>query len=445
MKLTLFPADKGDCLLLTSADGHHMLIDGGMGPSYRKFVEPVLGEMQARDEELDVVCVSHIDRDHIQGVLNLFQAELDWRVHEFQRTHDNPGHEPPAQPRPPKVGEVWHNAFAEMVEENTGPIEQMLAHRAAVLSAAEHDHAGSWAAYSAELAASVGEGITLSRRIGPKQLKIPLNPRANGKLMMARSNARRIKLGTLKITVLAPFEEDLKALRKEWNQWLVEERDQLHDIRRRADRAEATLATRVVDTIIGPAVSEANQLAHAIDASLQLAGKVGDRGEVTVPNLASIMLLVEEGSRSMLLTGDGHSDEIVKGLKVKKRLDARGRLHVDLLKVQHHGAEFNARPEFWSAITADHYVFCANGAHHNPDERILDDLLDARLGTTEIPSAGPTGKRFKIWVNSSSAVTDAGANQAHMKKVEALLARRASPQFDVEFRSTPGGGMEITL
>jgi len=64
---------------------------------------------------------------------------------------------------------------------------------------------------------------------------------------------------------------------------------------------------------------------------------LGNRKKVTTPNLASLMFLAEENGKSILLTGDGHGDDILKGLAHHQALDANERLQVDVLKVQHHG------------------------------------------------------------------------------------------------------------
>ena len=82
----------------------------------------------------------------------------------------------------------------------------------------------------------------------------------------------------------------------------------------------------------------------------------------------------------MLLTGDGHGADVLRGLERARRLDRSGRIHVDVLKVPHHGSEHNLDPDFAARVTADHYVFCANGEHANPDLRILRALFDARDG-----------------------------------------------------------------
>ena len=72
-------------------------------------------------------------------------------------------------------------------------------------------------------------------------------------------------------------------------------------------------------------------------------------------------------------------------------------------------------------MTADHYVFCGNGAHQNPDLDVLERYLEARL------SVGPK-KSFKFWFNSASSMPDGKkADRDHMKKVEKLIAKWQTP------------------
>jgi hypothetical protein len=80
----------------------------------------------------------------------------------------------------------------------------------------------------------------------------------------------------------------------------------------------------------------------------------------------------------MLLTGDARGDDILMGLKDAKFLDSRGRLHVDLLKIPHHGSDRDVAPQFFQALTADHYVISANGENDNPDCETLCWLAESR-------------------------------------------------------------------
>jgi len=53
-------------------------------------------------------------------------------------------------------------------------------------------------------------------------------------------------------------------------------------------------------------------------------------------------------------------------------------MHVDLLKVPHHGSSNNLEDDFFERITADHYVLSGDGEHGNPERESLQMLLDAR-------------------------------------------------------------------
>ena len=51
------------------------------------------------------------------------------------------------------------------------------------------------------------------------------------------------------------------------------------------------------------------------------------------------------------------------------------KIHVDLLKVPHHGSANNLDEDFFERITADHYVFSGNGEHGNPGARRHGDAV----------------------------------------------------------------------
>jgi len=400
VKLTVFQSDMGDCLLLTGAGGERVLVDGGMAASYTTHVAPALGALAAQGKAFDLVYVSHIDRDHISGVLQLMDDLVAWRVHDFQAANGNPGHKAPKATRPPDVKAIWNNAFHDQVGKNAGKIESMLAASAAVLSGTEDDALKDVAQRHQDLANSIPEALQLSRRIGSGQLGIPLNAPFGNRLAMVRDDATGVAVGGVQLFVLAPFEPDLKKLRTAWNKWLADNEEEVQAIRRRARDDEDMLGNEVV-RLLARLTAEAKVL--------------GNRKKVTAPNLASLMLLAEENGRIALLTGDGHRDDIIKGLAHHSRLDAQGRLHVNVLKVQHHGSEHNIDDAFCRAVTADHYVFCGNGAHENPDLDVVKTLVNARLAVDPRP--------FKLWFNSSSAVPGKKADKDHMKKVEDLVAQ----------------------
>lgn len=76
--VTALPAACGDCLIVeyrSPAGDHRVLIDGGLNSKY----DIGLGKyLLASDEEptrFDVVVVTHVDRDHIDGVIRALRDE----------------------------------------------------------------------------------------------------------------------------------------------------------------------------------------------------------------------------------------------------------------------------------------------------------------------------------------------------------------------------------
>jgi len=413
MRLTAFQSDKGDCLLLTDTAGtRHILVDGGMPASYSGHVAAAMGKLGAAKKALDLVYISHIDQDHIGGVLRMLDNEAAWRVHEFQKKSKNKNSKPPAVPRPPKVREIWHNPFHEQLQKNARPIEDALAAISPILAGSDLAGIRDEALKQSDLVTSIGEAIRVSRRISPKQLNIPLNRRSDGKLMMLRKNQKPVKMGDLTITIIGPTAAQLAELKAEWNTWLrsAKGKAQLKKIQDTARRDEERLGASEFDSLM---------------ASLRLqAESFGNPDEVTTPNLASLTLLVEDGSSSLLLTGDARGDQIIDGLKSAGRLDG-GTFEVDVLKVPHHGSENNIDSDFVETVLARDYVFCGNGSSGNPNTDVIGMMFRRRLAASQKP--------FRFWFNSSKAVS---AKPEHMAQVETLvkkLAKTGKGRFTFEF------------
>lgn len=105
------------------------------------------------------------------------------------------------------------------------------------------------------------------------------------------------------------------------------------------------------------------------------------KADQAVPNLSSIVMLIEGFGRKILLTGDQRSDHVLQGLIDTKQMKEGETFPVDLMKVPHHGSTANVQPEFIAAVPADIYVFSANGKDQNPDTPVLELVArEARKG-----------------------------------------------------------------
>ena len=192
MKLSIFQSDKGDCILLESKDGKRILCDGGMSASLETHVVPALGKLRKAKKKIDFAYVSHIDQDHISGVLKLLQIELDWRIFEHQKKNGNTKVKAPALDRPPEIGGIWHNSFSSQVPKKLKPIEDLLAAAVPALLATRVPKLQDAGEELYDIATSIPEAIKVSRLVAPQVLGIPLNRPPGlataGKLLMVRPN-----------------------------------------------------------------------------------------------------------------------------------------------------------------------------------------------------------------------------------------------------------------
>ena len=441
MKLTVFHAADGDCLLLSSRDNppRRMLVDGGRKTSYAENTRAFLGTLRNAAGKIDVICVSHIDDDHISGILQLVEDEVDWRAFEFSLSEDA-GASAPQVARPAEIGEVWHNGLFRLVGDDIEPfVESVLETVATVLAGSPSERLRDLASELDDIATGERSSMELSRRISGEQLGISLNPPAGGQLMKRSTPGQpaageQVTLGSLKIFLLGPSDDDIAKLRSDWQAWIDDNKIALRKLQSEMLDDEERLGALSPQIVANP----------MIDAAL------GEGLEgVTPANLASLMLLVEEGTVSVLLAGDGVSSEILDGLEHHGKIDANGRIHVTVLKVQHHGALANVEADFVKRVTADHYVFCGNGAHHNPEKEVVEAFAKARLeGIDGDEPVGPATP-FAFWFTSSSKTPDASptkARQKHMKKIEdAVKALRVGHEARMTATFLKEGNVEIDL
>jgi hypothetical protein len=285
-----------------------------------------------------LLMVSHVDDDHIQGILDLTK--------EMVEAQDE------RKPQMLRVLSLWHNSFDEIIGDK--PEELTAAFRSQFGPAAA---SGEW---PADATIEVGDGLEITQevvvdtlkvlasieqgyrlRIDAEKLDFPRNPEFSGKLIMATGGAEGIDMGRgLKFTVVGPMKPEVQALRKQHDEWL-------RSLKEKGGRPAEALAAYV---------------------------------DKSVPNLSSLVLVAEAGGKRMLLTGDARGDKIIEGLQLARILDSGGgsTLHVDLIKVPHHGSSNNLERNFFKRITADHYVFSGNGEYGNPERKALEMLFDAR-------------------------------------------------------------------
>jgi len=314
-KLHVVQAQYGDSLILeygTAASKKYVLVDGGPRDTFTNDLADALKAV-AKTKKLALVVLSHIDNDHIVGLLDLLAALEEDDANDRARRV--------------AVAGLWHNSFGDAIDPD-GEITrrmQMLMTMAGSTGVAMP--------LSADSFFGVKEGHRL--RILARKLSIPVNKGFADDLVMVETAREPIAFGKLKLRVVGPNQANLDALRAEWLAWLGS-----------TERGMAADPTTLANS------------------------------DQSVPNLSSIVLLAECDGKTILLTGDARSDHTLSGLEQAGLLND-GKLHVDVFKVAHHGSNRNVTRTFFKNITADKYVISANGRDGNPDHDTMVWIVES--------------------------------------------------------------------
>ena len=358
MLLTLEPleAHEGDCLLLhwgTVENPRLAIIDGGPGDIYQNSLLPRLKAIRKNRKlpqlAIDLVMVSHVDNDHVVGVKKLFQQLKDEIVKNITFVN-----------RPFTVKRLWHNTFNDILNDRIDQYYQTLT---ASLQASLNGVPNPLLIQGLQAAYRSRHGGTLSEAEAT-DIALILAGHAEGRSL--RDSFQFLYNANQISPLNAPFQDNngqptLIAL---------------------GLSQPSTTIDHLNFVIVGPMNSEIQALQTAFDAyikskGLQVQAVLAAYADKSVPNLSSIVFLVEMNGRRVLLTGDARGDKIIQGL-TQAGLLKNGSLKVDILKVPHHGSDRNVTPDFFKQIIADIYVFSGDGKHGNPERDTLTWLTDAR-------------------------------------------------------------------
>jgi beta-lactamase superfamily II metal-dependent hydrolase len=163
LQLELLPAGRGDSILLEygqPASPYRILVDAGPATAYPA-VRARLARIPPERRRLDLLVVTHVDADHVEGVVKLLN-DADLAV---------------------EVGELWFNGYRHLPGE-LGPSQGEMAG-----ALAEHR--------------SIAWNATFDAKAVKREPGLPLP---------------RVELpGGLSVTVLAPTDRELERLRVEWD------------------------------------------------------------------------------------------------------------------------------------------------------------------------------------------------------------------------------------
>lgn len=392
-RLEMLPARCGDCLLLEYGPpgaSRLIVIDGGLGETAAVLwnrLEGLRHERGAETLEIELLVVTHIDNDHIVGIIELLKA-----AHPTLMIHD-----------------IWFNGRPQLMglPAASSPAQGGGGLPGDLLGGAD---AGAPAALPTP-ADLLGprQGDALSGLLAARKLPWNAHPLWQGRAVMVSEQAALPVVtlgGGLRLTVLGPTFPRLYKLCQSWL-----------DVLGGSDEAPATNAGGPAD-LLGRGDVWPPSWQDAVS------------GDTSAANGSSIMLLAEHAGRSILLAGDGYAPDLARALERLRQGRGLGeaRLPLDAFKLAHHGSANNLDAAVLGKIDCSRYLISTDGStHKHPDNQALLRILRH------------TPRRPEFLFNYDAATT------APWRDGKADVVEQGFQNYATRFPAQPGEGVRLEL
>jgi len=257
LSIRMLPAKEGDALWITwgsAAEPHRMLVDMGTEAVGKKVRSRIIDLPQAQ-RKLDLLVVTHVDRDHIGGVLTCL-AEAD----------EIPGLD---------IADVWFNGYVHLTGGKvTSTVEAM--------------------------------GPAQGERLSAWLRKQRWNNAFGGGQCVRTQPLKKVTLhDDLKLTVIGSTAAKLASFVDDWE-------DEVHE----ALKKGSLTADQVTPGLEALGTEQKPDLETKADLK-ELADSQTDN-DTAHANGSSISLLLEYQGKSVVLAGDAHSDDLIDGLQAAR-------------------------------------------------------------------------------------------------------------------------------
>lgn len=347
IKLKMYPAQNGDAFLINASD-QHILIDAGYASTYATYIAKDLVGLAARGKSLKLVVCTHIDADHIGGLLALFAA------------NGSP------QCRLIEIDAVWHNSLRSLP---STPGALCSPTYGGVLEAIKRR---GFPVPSDQILKPIGaaQGSSLAKLLRTYGY---LWNHGDGSCSIDSSCAAYLLPNQVRIDVLGPTLERLEALSTLW----------LREIRRLGYRGKPA-SDDLVDDAYEMLCSHSAQLPtmarlQPISARRDLTLAETYSPDTSTANGSSIALVLSSGVMRVLFLGDAWAEDV--HMELKRRSPGEDQLIFSAIKIAHHGSVRNTSPALLALVDAPCYLISTNGLRHaHPDFEVLVAIVDRPAG-----------------------------------------------------------------
>ena len=355
MKIKMYPAKEGDAFLvsLKSDEGQkNILIDMGLADTYESEIKKDLIELKSLGQKIDLLVITHIDQDHIQGAIQFIQ--------------ENGGDRSIIE-----VEEVWHNSFRHLQFDKK---EKLSKSENKILELIIAQNTPVTIEGRANISAKQGSSLAA--------LLLKYNYNWN---IHSQSNAICIdqktthNFGSFKINLLSPNKDKLINLERFWVKELNKKKYKFPITNEKIfdDAFEFYMMSNSTYSATRKKISSSAKL------NIEKLCKIdATKSEIdsSPTNGSTIAFILEFQDKKVLFLGDSHEDIIIESLKTIYQDEE---IFFDAVKIPHHGSNNNYSTNLANIINSDKYMISTNGVKHShPNIEVISKIMTKEKNKT---------------------------------------------------------------
>lgn len=318
-------AGNGDCILVES-EGCRVLVDGGTAASFDEWKAVV-----SIDNNLECLIVTHIDDDHVNGIIKLIESE--YRI---------------------EIDNVIFNGAKQILDlDYDKQSDEDYAYEALAIDFSPNSDEVVEIGYS--------EATSLSYLLEEKNYQI--NKINKGKAIHADSYSGSISIGAFEIEFVGPTRKALARLKRAWFDILSE-----RGLKRKGVTKIHSKAFEKYVNGLALEHEEALNISSEQSNSINKLSETEYQADKSLANETSLSFIMRSNGKSILMLGDAHMETVIEWLD-KNEISV---LTVDAVKVAHHGSNKNINKELIERLNCKNYFISTNGKRYfHPDLDVI--------------------------------------------------------------------------
>lgn len=342
IKLTVFPAENGESILVEIYGKRkiNILVDLGYSDTYTEFIKRKLELLSQNHEKIDLLVLTHFDRDHIEGCIEFFSDLLKDKFIDIE--------------------EIWINDFLALAYQNYEMDDigdtQKLIYDFSDFMMKEYRIGNS---DKIKQTISIDESITITKLINLLGFDKKVNKSFKDKIVWLENEEKDnlVSLNSeVSLKILAPEKDTLKMLLFRFLDWFEKNRSicSYMDKKELFELFIANLDDNIKDlaseVLLREKTTSNSGCKEKIDSILKNNDIFKDK---SLTNNSSIAFILKFNDINIMFTGDLDCKNIIDTIEGEK---------VDLLKLPHHGSKNNTNIKFINSIQCNNYLICTDGS-----------------------------------------------------------------------------------